>query len=49
MPEVNIWAVLAAALSGFVLGGLWYSPLLFGKAWQRMTRPAGSRPALPRG
>lgn len=37
MPEFNIWAVLAAALSGFVLGGLWYSPVLFGKAWQRET------------
>ena len=35
MPEFNIWAVLAAAASGFVLGGLWYSPALFGKAWQR--------------
>lgn len=37
MPEFNIWAVLVAALSGFVLGGLWYSPVLFGKAWQRET------------
>jgi hypothetical protein len=27
--------VLAAALATFVLGGLWYSPALFGKAWQR--------------
>lgn len=35
MPQVNLWAVFAAAVSGFVLGGLWYSPLLFGKAWQR--------------
>jgi len=35
MPEFNIWAVLVAAVSGFVLGGLWYSPALFGKAWQR--------------
>ena len=37
MPEFNIWAVLTAALLSFVLGGLWYSPLLFGKAWQRET------------
>lgn len=37
MPEFNIWAVLVAALASFVLGGLWYSPLLFGKAWQRET------------
>lgn len=35
MPEVNWLAVLAAALSAFLLGGLWYSPALFGKAWQR--------------
>lgn len=35
MPEFNVWAVLVAAVSGFVLGGLWYSPMLFGRAWQR--------------
>ncbi|MCB1569737.1 MAG: DUF1761 domain-containing protein [Dokdonella sp.] len=35
MPEFNIWAVLVAAVSAFVLGGLWYSPMLFGKPWQR--------------
>ena len=35
MPELNIWAVLTAAATRFVLGGLWYSPALFGKAWQR--------------
>jgi Protein of unknown function (DUF1761) len=35
MPEINYWAMIAAALAAFVLGGLWYSPLLFGKAWQR--------------
>ena len=32
---INYFAVLAAALSTFVLGGLWYSPLLLGKAWMR--------------
>lgn len=31
----NIWAALLAAVASFVLGGLWYSPALFGKAWQR--------------
>jgi hypothetical protein len=35
MPEVNWLAVLAAAISAFVLGGLWYSPAMFGKSWQR--------------
>ena len=32
---INYFAVLVAALSTFVLGGLWYSPMLFGKAWMR--------------
>jgi hypothetical protein len=26
---------LISALSAFILGGLWYSPLMFGKVWQR--------------
>ena len=33
--SINYLAVLVAALSTFILGGLWYSPLLFGKAWMR--------------
>jgi hypothetical protein len=33
MPHVNWLAVLAAALSSFVLGGIWYSAL-FAKPWQ---------------
>ena len=33
--DINYLAVLVAALSTFLLGGLWYSPLLFGKAWMR--------------
>jgi hypothetical protein len=31
MPEVNWLAVVAAALSMFVLSAVWYSPLLFAK------------------
>jgi hypothetical protein len=33
--KINYLAVLVAALANFLLGGLWYSPLLFGKAWMR--------------
>ncbi|MGD0760362.1 MAG: DUF1761 domain-containing protein [Candidatus Sulfotelmatobacter sp.] len=33
MPHINWLAVLAAAVSSFVLGGLWYSKALFGRAW----------------
>jgi len=34
MPDVNWLAVVLAAASAFVLGGLWYGPL-FLKAWSR--------------
>ena len=40
--DVNWLAVFLAALSAFVLGGLWYGPL-FGKAWLRLNgKPEGS-------
>ncbi|MFN2512232.1 MAG: DUF1761 domain-containing protein [Pyrinomonadaceae bacterium] len=35
MEQINILAVIVAAVSAFLLGGLWYSPLLFGKIWAR--------------
>ncbi len=35
MPAIHWGAVVAAALSSFLLGGLWYSPALFGNAWMR--------------
>lgn len=35
MPHINWLAVIAATISTFVLGGIWYSPALFGKAWMR--------------
>jgi hypothetical protein len=31
--QINWLAVVAAALATFVVGGLWYSPVLFGKVW----------------
>ena len=31
----NIVAVLVSALLAFVIGGLWYSPILFARAWMR--------------
>lgn len=34
--EVNIWAVLAAAASAMVLGGIWYAKGVFGKEWMRL-------------
>ena len=35
LSHSDLWAVLAAAASAFVLGGLWYSPLLFSGAWKK--------------
>ncbi len=34
MGNVNLLAVLVAALGGFLVGGLWYGPL-FGAAWRK--------------
>jgi Protein of unknown function (DUF1761) len=37
MPNINYIAVAAAALGSFLIGGVWYSPILFGKLWMRET------------
>jgi len=34
-PALNYWAIIVSALSTFLIGGLWYSPALFGKIWMR--------------
>ncbi len=41
MPHVNYLAVLAAAVSSFVLGGIWYS-VLFKNAWIREVNPGAA-------
>ncbi len=33
--NLNWLAIIAAAVSAFVLGGIWYSPLLFAKRWMK--------------
>ncbi len=33
MNKINLWAVITAAVVAFVLGALWYSPLLFGRVY----------------
>lgn len=35
MNSLNFWAVIVSALSTFLIGGLWYSPAVFGKPWMR--------------
>ena len=40
---MNPWIVLLAAASSFLVGGLWYSPALFGKTWNAENgSPAGA-------
>jgi hypothetical protein len=34
MPDVNLLAVLLCGIASLMLGGLWYSPLLFARTWQ---------------
>jgi hypothetical protein len=35
--NLNWLAIIVAAVSAFILGGLWYSPLLFVKRWMKET------------
>lgn len=34
--QVNYLAVVVSALSTFLVGGLWYSPLLFARPWMKL-------------
>jgi hypothetical protein len=34
LSNINFLALAVAAIASFGLGSLWYSPVLFGKAWQ---------------
>ena len=49
LPPVNYLAVLAAAVSAFVLGGLWYSPILFAKKWMAYTGNECAEGEKPKG
>ncbi len=35
--NVDWLAVLIAAIANMVIGALWYSPMLFGKSWMKLT------------
>lgn len=34
-PDINYLSVLLSALAFFIVGSIWYSPLLFAKAWMK--------------
>jgi len=38
LQALNLWAILVATLSSFLLGGLWYSPAMFGSVWKKANR-----------
>jgi len=42
MEHINYFAVLAAATSAFVIGGLWYSPLMFHRTWAAVNGLTGA-------
>jgi hypothetical protein len=54
MPHINYLAVLVAGVVIFMLGGLWYSRLLFAKRWvslqgktmEEMSAAGGSMPVM---
>jgi hypothetical protein len=41
---LNPWAILTSAVSAFVLGGLWYSPLMFEALWKKANRFGAGEP-----
>jgi hypothetical protein len=36
--QINLLSVIVSALAAFAIGGLWYSPVLFGKTWQVLVK-----------
>lgn len=36
MPHVNYISVVVAAVAIFIIGGLWYSPMLFARRWVKL-------------
>lgn len=50
LTNINWPSVVVAALSGFVLGFIWYSPILFGRVWRAevgLSRDPDDKPNMP--
>lgn len=45
LQSLNYLAVIAAAVSAFLIGGLWYSPVLLGSAWKKANGFESNPPA----
>src|ERR1700712_2673781 len=46
--HLNVWAILTAAVSAFLVGGLWYSPVFLGRMWERANGFTQSPKAEPK-
>ena len=44
LQHLNYWAILVAAVSAFLVGGLWYSPILFEPLWKKANRFGADEP-----
>ena|ERR1700676_1350147 len=44
LQNLNLWAILVAAASAFLVGGLWYSPIMFGPVWKKANRFGSDEP-----
>jgi hypothetical protein len=44
-PRVNYLAILVSAVIWWVIGALWYSPVLFGNRWMQITGMTGEMAA----
>ncbi len=38
MPNINFVATIIAALGSWIIGTLWYSPILFGNTWSKLSK-----------
>lgn len=47
--NLNLWAILVAAVSAFLVGGVWYSPVLFGRLWKKANHFAADEPPAATG
>ena len=44
LHTLNPWAILVAAFSASLLGGLWYSPIVFHSAWKKANHFGDNEP-----
>ncbi|HNY31887.1 MAG TPA: DUF1761 domain-containing protein [Fibrobacteria bacterium] len=45
--QINPWGCVAAGFAIFILGGLWFSPMLFSKTWAESLRASGREAGKP--